>query len=62
MTKPSAIATAAALVLGLMAGVVGHELTQQPPAQGPQIVIQIGPSGSPPPTVPTIAPTRQGDR
>jgi hypothetical protein len=61
MTKQSAMVTAGALVLGMLAGVVGHDLTRQPPPQGPQIVIQIAPGGSTVP-VPTTAPTRQGER
>ncbi len=60
MTKQSAMVTAGALVLGMLAGVVGHDLTQQPPQQGPQIVIQVAPGGSVA-TAPITAPPQQGD-
>jgi hypothetical protein len=62
MTKQSALVTAGALVLGLMAGVVGHDLTQRPPVQGPQIVIQLGPTGATASAAPTVAGPRGGDR
>ncbi len=61
MTKQSAMVTAGVLVLGLMAGVVGHDLTQRPPAQGPQIVIQIAPGGAVTTVGPSVAPRPPGE-
>jgi hypothetical protein len=65
MTKSSAMVTAGALVLALMAGVAARDLAQPPPPSPTQIVVQIGSGGSTATTTTTAprttAPARGGE-
>ena len=62
MTKPSAVLTAAAMVVALMAGVAARDLSHTAPPPSSQIVVQIVPGASTVPgTVPTLAPTQPAE-